>query len=114
MSDFLGLALAGASTLSSALLRSQELALQKQALESGILLKAKQLSQLGFNPYEVKGLLVNSRGSSENFRLSNMHNDSSVVNSYSVFNPVSNGIRSKIKSFNNSVKIYNTTGESNA
>nr|QED89981.1 minor structural protein [European brown hare syndrome virus] len=114
MSDFLGLTLAGASTLSSALLRSQELALQKQALESGILLKAKQLSQLGFNPYEVKGLLVNGRGGGENFRLSNMHNDSSVVNSYSVLNPVSNGIRSKIKSFNNSVKIYNTTGESNA
>nr|QCC62369.1 minor structural protein [Hare calicivirus Australia-2] len=111
MSDFLGLTIAGASTLSNALLRSQEIALQRQALESGILLKAKQYSQLGFNPNEVKTLLVGG-GSDRNVKLSNMHNDVSVVNSYNMFNPVSNGFRKKIKSFNDSVKIYNTIGES--
>nr|QCC62367.1 minor structural protein [Hare calicivirus Australia-1] len=111
MSDLLGLTIAGASTLSNALLRSQEIALQRQALEKGILLKAKQLGELGFNPYEVKSLLV-SNNSSNSVKLSNMHNDVKVVNSYDVFNPVSNGIRKKIKSFNDSVKIYNTTGES--
>nr|AYJ76556.1 minor structural protein [Hare calicivirus] len=111
MSDFLGLTIAGASTLSNALLRSQELALQRQALESGILLKAKQYGQLGFNPNEVKQMLVNS-SSSSNVKLSNMHNDISVVRAYDMFNPSSNGIRNKIRSFNDSVKIYNTTGES--
>nr|ARA91707.1 VP10 [Rabbit hemorrhagic disease virus] len=111
MSEFIGLGLAGASVLSNALLRRQELQLQRQALENGLVLKANQLGRLGFNPNEVKNVIVgNSFGS--NVRLSNMHNDASVVNAYNVYNPASNGIRKKIKSLNNSVKIYNTTGES--
>nr|AOC59437.1 minor structural protein [Rabbit calicivirus Australia 1]AOC59439.1 minor structural protein [Rabbit calicivirus Australia 1] len=111
MSEFIGLGLAGASVLSNTLLRRQELQLQKQALESGLVLKANQLSRLGFNPNEVKSMIVGSNLNG-NVSLSNMHNDASVVNAYNVYNPVSNGIRKKIKSFNNSVKIYNTTGES--
>nr|UAY86127.1 minor structural protein [Rabbit hemorrhagic disease virus]UAY86129.1 minor structural protein [Rabbit hemorrhagic disease virus] len=113
MSEFVGLGLAGASVLSSALLRRQELQLQKQALENGLVLKANQLSRLGFNPNEVKSMIVGSNFSG-NVKLSNMHNDASVVSSYSMYNPVSNGIRKKIKSFNDSVKVYNTTGESSA
>nr|AOC59377.1 minor structural protein [Rabbit hemorrhagic disease virus]AOC59379.1 minor structural protein [Rabbit hemorrhagic disease virus] len=111
MSEFIGLGLAGAGVLSNALLRRQELQLQKQALENGLVLKADQLGRLGFNPNEVKNVIV---GNSFGIRLSNMHNDASVVNAYNVYNPASNGIRKKIKSFNNSVKIYNTTGESSA
>nr|AOC59373.1 minor structural protein [Rabbit calicivirus Australia 1] len=111
MSEFIGLGLAGAGVLSNALLRRQELQLQKQALENGLVLKANQLSRLGFNPNEVKGMIVGSDLNSS-IRLSNMHNDASVVNAYSIYNPVSNGIRKKIKSFNDGVKIYNTTGES--
>nr|WNM82511.1 VP10 [Rabbit hemorrhagic disease virus 2]WPH57422.1 VP10 [Rabbit hemorrhagic disease virus 2]WPH57424.1 VP10 [Rabbit hemorrhagic disease virus 2]WPH57426.1 VP10 [Rabbit hemorrhagic disease virus 2] len=113
MSEFVGLGLAGASVLSSALLRRQELQLQKQALENGLVLKANQLSRLGFNPNEVKSMIVGSNFSG-NVRLSNMHNDASVVSAYSMYNPASNGIRKKIKSFNDSVKVYNTTGESSA
>nr|WNO07337.1 VP10 [Rabbit hemorrhagic disease virus] len=112
MSEFVGLGLAGASVLSSALLRRQELQLQKQALENGLVLKANQLSKLGFNPNEVKSMIVGSNLS--DIKLSNMHNDASVVSAYSMYNPASNGIRKKIKSFNDSVKIYNTTGESSA
>nr|AKP40099.1 minor structural protein [Rabbit hemorrhagic disease virus] len=111
MSEFIGLGLAGAGILSNALLRRQELQLQKQALESGLVLKADQLGRLGFNPNEVKNVIVGN-GFGGNVRLSNMHNDASVVNAYNVYNPASNGIRKKIKSLNNSVKIYNTTGES--
>nr|Q89924.1 RecName: Full=Protein VP2; AltName: Full=Minor capsid protein [Rabbit hemorrhagic disease virus-AST89]ABU90744.1 minor capsid protein [Rabbit hemorrhagic disease virus]CAA80882.1 ORF2 [Rabbit hemorrhagic disease virus]CAA89266.1 hypothetical protein [Rabbit hemorrhagic disease virus-AST89] len=111
MSEFIGLGLAGASVLSNALLRRQELQLQRQALENGLVLKADQLGRLGFNPNEVKNVIVGNSFSS-NVRLSNMHNDASVVNAYNVYNPASNGIRKKIKSLNNSVKIYNTTGES--
>nr|QNN25608.1 minor structural protein [Rabbit calicivirus Europe 1] len=110
MSDFIGLGLAGAGVLSNALLRRQELQLQKQALENGLVLKADQLGRLGFNPNEVKNVIIGNGFS--NVKLSNMHNDASVVNAYNVYNPASNGIRKKIKSFNNSVKIYNTTGES--
>nr|APG21187.1 minor capsid protein [Rabbit hemorrhagic disease virus] len=113
MSELIGLGLAGASVLSNALLRRQELQLQKQALENGLVLKADQLGRLGFNPNEVKNVIVGN-GFSSNVRLSNMHNDASVVNAYNVYNPASNGIRKKIKSLNNSVKIYNTTGESSA
>ncbi|AXR98593.1 minor structural protein [Hare calicivirus] len=112
MSDFLGLTIAGASTLSNVLLRSQELALQRQALESGILLKAKQYGQLGFNPNEVKHMLINGSSNNGSVRLSNMHNDVSVVRAYDMFNPNSNGIRDKIKSLNRGIKIYNTVGES--
>nr|ATN96923.1 VP10 [Rabbit hemorrhagic disease virus] len=110
MSEFIGLGLAGAGVLSNALLRRQELQLQKQALENGLVLKADQLGRLGFNPNEVKNVIVGN-GFSGNVRLSNMHNDASVVNAYNVYNPASNGIRKKIRSLNNSVKIYNTTGE---
>nr|AOC59367.1 minor structural protein [Rabbit calicivirus Australia 1] len=111
MSEFIGLGLAGAGVLSNALLRRQELQLQEQALKNGLVLKANQLSRLGFNPNEVKGMIVGSNVNGS-IRLSNMHNDASVVNAYNIYNPVSNGIRKKIKSFNDSVKIYNTTGES--
>nr|AOC59403.1 minor structural protein [Rabbit calicivirus Australia 1] len=111
MSEFIGLGLVGAGVLSNALLRRQELQLQKQALENGLVLKANQLSRLGFNPNEVKGMIVGSNLNGS-IRLSNMHNDASVVNAYNIYNPVGNGIRKKIKSFNDSVKIYNTTGES--
>ncbi|ACJ66651.1 unknown [Rabbit calicivirus Australia 1 MIC-07] len=111
MSEFIGLGLAGAGVLSNALLRRQELQLQKQALENGLVLKANQLSRLGFNPNEVKSMIVGGNLNS-GVKLSNMHNDASVVNAYNIYNPVSNGIRKKIKSFNDSVKIYNTTGES--
>nr|AOC59423.1 minor structural protein [Rabbit calicivirus Australia 1] len=113
MSEFIGLGLAGAGVLSNALLRRQELQLQKQALENGLVLKANQLSRLGFNPNEVKSVIVGSSFNG-NVSLSSMHNDASVVNAYNIYNPVSNGIRKKIKSFNDSVKIYNTTGESSA
>nr|AOC59391.1 minor structural protein [Rabbit calicivirus Australia 1] len=111
MSEFIGIGLTGAGVLSNALLRRQELQLQKQALENGLVLKANQLSRLGFNPNEVKSMIVGSNLNSS-IRLSNMHNDASVVNAYNIYNPVSNGFRKKIKSFNDSVKIYNTTGES--
>nr|AFY23205.1 VP10 [Rabbit hemorrhagic disease virus] len=111
MSEFIGLGLAGASVLSNALLRRQELQLQRQALENGLVLKANQLGRLGFNPNEVKNMIVGNSFNSS-VKLSNMHNDASVVNAYNVYNPASNGIRKKIKSLNSSVKIYNTTGES--
>nr|ACZ59206.1 VP12 [Rabbit calicivirus] len=113
MSEFIGLGLAGASVLSNTLLRRQELQLQKQALENGLVLKADQLGRLGFNPNEVKNVIVGN-SFNNSVRLSNMHNDASVVNAYNIYNPVNNGIRRKIRSFNNSVRIYNTTGESSA